>query len=90
MTNSSARELDRNRGILNWIERVGNRLPDPVSLFILGAVAVVILSQIADTLDWTVTKTVLAPVMEPVIDSGTGEPVMTLQMQTGGTILRRR
>ena len=82
------KDRNENRGLLNWIERVGNRLPDPVSLFVLGAIGVVILSQVADSLDWTVTKTVLAPVMKPVIDSGTGEPIEILQMDPDGTIRR--
>ena len=76
------------RGILNWIERVGNRLPDPVSLFVIGALSVVVLSQIADQLNWTVTKSVLMPVMEPVVDSGSGEPVTTLRGLPDGRVAR--
>ena len=57
------------RGILNWIERVGNRLPDPVSLFVIGALSVVVLSQIADQLNWTVTKSV-APFKLPTSVAG--------------------
>ena len=76
------------RGILNWIERVGNRLPDPVSLFVIGALTVVVLSQIADQLNWTVTKSVLMPVMEPVVDSGSGEPVTTLRGLPDGRVAR--
>jgi aminobenzoyl-glutamate transport protein len=55
----------RRGGILDWIERVGNKLPDPVTLFVIGAVVVVVLSQVAAVLDWTVTKTVTAPVENP-------------------------
>ncbi|MDG2381886.1 MAG: AbgT family transporter [Pirellulaceae bacterium] len=88
MSKHVEKKRNESRGLLNWIERMGNRLPDPVSLFVLGAIGVVILSQVADSLDWTVTKTVLAPVMKPVIDSGTGEPIEILQMDPDGTIRR--
>ena len=63
------------RGVLDWIEWLGNLLPDPATLFVFGAVAVVLLSQVGAWQGWTVTKTVARPVMAPVIDSGTGEPV---------------
>jgi len=39
-------------GILDWIERVGNRLPDPVTLFIIGALAVLFGSHLAVMLGW--------------------------------------
>ena len=45
-------------GWLDKIERLGNRLPDPVTLFVLGAVFVLVLSQIAATAGWSVDKTV--------------------------------
>ncbi len=37
---------------LNWIERVGNRLPDPVTLFAMGAILVLIGSAIGEALGW--------------------------------------
>jgi len=40
--------------ILDWIERVGNRLPDPVTLFFLGAILVLIGSEIAAQVGWKV------------------------------------
>jgi aminobenzoyl-glutamate transport protein len=42
--------------ILDWIERVGNRLPDPVTLFAIGALAVLVGSHLAARLEWTVTN----------------------------------
>lgn len=39
-------------GILDWIERVGNRLPDPVTLFMIGSVLVLIGSEVAVRLNW--------------------------------------
>ena len=46
-------------GLLDRIERVGNALPDPATLFLLGSLLVVALSQVAVSLEWTVDKTVL-------------------------------
>jgi aminobenzoyl-glutamate transport protein len=43
---------------LDSIERIGNLLPDPTTLFLLGAIAVVLLSQVAVSLDWSAEKTV--------------------------------
>jgi len=37
---------------LDWVERVGNRLPDPVTLFAVGSLAVLAASAIAAGLDW--------------------------------------
>ncbi len=88
MSASTEKPNTRRRGILDWIERVGNRLPDPVTLFVIGALLIAVLSQIADVLDWTVTKTITAPVTEVVVDSGTGEPISVLQGATDGTISR--
>lgn len=43
-------------GILDWIERVGNRLPDPVTLFVVGALAVLVCSEIAARTGWSVAN----------------------------------
>jgi len=69
--------------VLERIERIGNALPDPATLFLLGALAVMGLSQLAVALDWSVEKTlareVRAPVLgadgRPVVDPATGEAV---------------
>ena len=47
--------------LLNWIERTGNRLPEPATLFAIGTLLVMLLSQIAVVFDWTVAKPTLAP-----------------------------
>jgi aminobenzoyl-glutamate transport protein len=44
--------------LLDRIERAGNALPDPTTLFAVGALLVVLLSQLAVSLDWQVEKTV--------------------------------
>jgi len=42
-----------NSGLLGTIERIGNRLPDPVTLFVIGAFAVLITSEIASRVGWS-------------------------------------
>jgi len=39
-------------GILDWIERIGNKLPDPVTLFMIGALLVLIGSELAVRFGW--------------------------------------
>ena len=55
-------------GWLDRIERIGNALPDPTTLFALGALLVAVLSQLAAGLDWSVEKSV------PATDPATGAP----------------
>jgi aminobenzoyl-glutamate transport protein len=43
---------------LDRLERAGNRLPDSTTLFLAGIVLVLILSELAVTLDWSVEKLV--------------------------------
>ncbi len=61
--------------MLDRIERLGNALPDPATLFLLGALAVMGLSQLAVSLDWSVEKNVAREVQVPVLDAA-GNPVM--------------
>src|SRR5690606_11272448 len=42
---------------LGAVERLGNRLPDPATLFLVATLAVMALSQLAVTLGWAVEKT---------------------------------
>jgi aminobenzoyl-glutamate transport protein len=76
--------------VLDWIERAGNRLPDPITLFIGGAILVMVLSQIAVWQGWSVEKVVSAPVTAQVIDSGTGLPISVFETDARGEILRDR
>ncbi|MGM0456403.1 MAG: AbgT family transporter [Cyanobacteriota bacterium] len=41
-------------GVLGWIERVGNGLPDPVTLFLILAIGVILLSALAAALGLSV------------------------------------
>lgn len=70
--------------VLDAIETVGNRLPDPVTLFAGGAIAVLLLSEIGARLDWQVDKPVAAPRTQVVVDSGTGDPVTALRTEVVG------
>lgn len=49
------------RGVLGAIERLGNRLPDPATLFLLATGLVLVFSQLAASLGWSVEKTTLGP-----------------------------
>jgi aminobenzoyl-glutamate transport protein len=60
---------------LDVIERVGNSLPDPATLFAMGAALVMVLSQVAVSLEWTVEKTVSREVREAVLDAA-GQPIV--------------
>jgi len=74
------------RGVLDWIELIGNKLPDPATLFVIGAVVVVILSQIAAWQGWTVTKTVALPVERAVTDEA-GEPLEVMTLDSSGNLV---
>jgi len=73
----------RSARLLDAIERIGNALPDPATLFLIGAALVMGLSQLAVSVDWTVEKTLSREVREPVRNAAgdavlhpeTGEPV---------------
>ena len=55
-------DTDTRPGWLDRVERAGNALPDPTTLFALGALLVAFGSELAVQLDWTVEKTVTRPV----------------------------
>ena len=76
-SHAESEEGTRAGGWLDRIERLGNALPDPTTLFLLGAVAVVLLSQLAVSLDWTVEKTI----SREVVDSMTGVATRELAQQ---------
>ncbi|ALP52850.1 hypothetical protein Tel_06595 [Candidatus Tenderia electrophaga] len=44
--------------LLAWVERTGNRLPHPATLFGFAALGVMLVSQLAAALDWRVSKSV--------------------------------
>ncbi|MEE3332245.1 MAG: AbgT family transporter [Myxococcota bacterium] len=68
-------EANGRSGWLDRIEALGNALPDPATLFALGALAVMLLSQVAVSLDWEVEKTVRQSVTASVPGSN-GAPLI--------------
>jgi len=79
----------KRRGVLDWIEWAGNKLPEPALLFALLALLVVLISTLGAAVDWQVqpvkptvlTETVVAPdgssQLVPVLDSA-GRPQLDL------------
>ncbi|MFQ5417424.1 MAG: AbgT family transporter, partial [Myxococcota bacterium] len=68
--------------LLDRIEQIGNALPHPATLFLIGAVAVLALSQLAASLEWSVEKSVTREVRVQLqgtdgavlLDPESGEP----------------
>lgn len=55
MTDSAPETVPaKRRGLLDLVEWIGNKLPDPALLFLIGAVIVMVASQIAVSAEWTV------------------------------------
>lgn len=83
--------------MLARIERLGNALPDPATLFLLGALAVMGLSQLAVALDWSVERSesrevrvaVRGPDGEPVLDPATGAAVSVAEIDPATGAPRR-
>lgn len=65
----------RPRSLLDWIEWAGNRLPEPVLLFVLLAALVMAVSVVGDAADWSVQPIRPSVVTEPLIDAA-GAPVL--------------
>ncbi len=56
--------MSRQHAVLDWIERNGNRLPDPATLFLLGTIVIIALSGLIHWLDWSVSKPLLKQSLE--------------------------
>lgn len=63
------------RGVLDWIEYLGNKLPEPALLFALLAALTVVLSAIGSNAGWSVQPLKLEVVKEAVVDAN-GAPVL--------------
>lgn len=50
--------MSKANGWLEQLERAGNRLPDPATLFLAGTLVVMVVSHFAAVLDWSVQKTI--------------------------------
>jgi len=76
--------------ILDGIERAGNALPDPVTLFLMGAIAVLIISQIGEWMEWSVEKPTTTEVQVQVEDPETGEMVTETRQERGTETIEAR
>jgi aminobenzoyl-glutamate transport protein len=70
--------------LLDLIEVVGNRLPDPITLFAGGAMLVLLLSAVGGQLEWGVDKPIAVPETVQVLDPETGEPLAVRSVQIQG------
>ena len=70
-------------GLLDVIERIGNRLPDPSTLFLIGTVAVILLSAVAAGGGWSVQPRLPQPVVEEVV-AGDGTTSMRTVLDDEG------
>ena len=83
-TPTSSGNSSGSKGILDLIEWIGNKLPDPATLFLIGAAIVMLLSFVLAQTGTNVQPMrphqVMAPVLDAdgnaVIDPATGEPKM--------------
>jgi len=66
MAGPAVQEKTSGSGILGLIERIGNKLPDPVFLFIGATVIVMALSAIGSSMGWSVQPQRVKAVMEAV------------------------
>jgi aminobenzoyl-glutamate transport protein len=75
-----AKNGKRSGGWLDALERMGNKLPDPATLFVIGAALVMLFSEIAVRANWRVEPMTPMPMERPLTDAA-GNPV--LDPQTG-------
>ncbi len=88
----------RGGGWLNRLEALGNALPDPTTLFLIGALLVMGVSQLAVSRGWSVERTttreVRAPVTDasgaPRVDPADGRPVTIAVLGADGRPLQER
>jgi len=67
----------KRKGLLDWIEWLGNKLPDAAVLFLVGAIIVMIISHIGYTQGWSVDIKSLQEVVDPETGEATTELVST-------------
>lgn len=79
----------RKFSVLDLIEWVGNKLPDPVTLFAIGAVIVMVLSWAADRAGLEVAQEMLRAVQLEEVDAQTGEIVLKdlIDPETGQRVM---
>ena len=68
--------------LLNAVEWAGNKLPDPVTLFVIGALLVPVVSQVVYAIDWEVALVAPATVDGESVLRETGETLTAEPMLT--------
>lgn len=63
------------RSVLDWIEYLGNKLPEPALIFVILMAIVVAVGAFGDALGWQVTPVQPQVVMQPVLDAA-GAPML--------------
>ena len=63
------------RSVLDWIEWVGNKLPEPALIFVILSAMVIAVAALGDALGWKVTPVKPRVVMQPVLDAS-GQPTV--------------
>ena len=63
------------RSVLDWIEWVGNKLPEPALIFVILAAIVIGVAAVGDAMGWQVTPVQPRVVMEPALDAA-GAPIL--------------
>jgi aminobenzoyl-glutamate transport protein len=71
--NATASKPGNSGGWLGWIERIGNRLPDPATLFLIGTVLVMLASAVAAKTHWVVEERL--PEQAAALDKATNAQV---------------
>lgn len=79
--NEAQTETTTTGGFLGWIERIGNRLPDPATLFLMGTLGIMVLSAVAVAMDWSVTHEL------PRVVEGSDEVIWEVQYETATVTL---
>jgi aminobenzoyl-glutamate transport protein len=78
-------------GILDWLERLGNKLPEPAIIFVILAAVVIVAASIGSAAGWKVQPVQPRPVMIEKLDASgakvldsAGKPVMTPKLDASG------
>lgn len=91
MSNTSAPAPQGRTGVLDLIERLGNKLPEPALIFVILAAVVIAVAAIGDWAGWKVQPVTPKPVLVEKMDaagtpvlSAEGKPVMVPKLTASG------
>ena len=91
----SAISINRPRGVLDWIEWLGNKLPEPALIFVILAVVVIVVAAIGSNMGWKVQPVQPRYVMVDAVDASgnvvltpAGTPVKVKQQDERGQPVR--